>query len=172
MLPLPQPLPPPSLDRLGRWDRKASLDATGLRVRKVLPDLRALLARRVPPASRDPRENMGVTVLRVQPDRLDLLAARRHGRWPRARPDPRVRLDPKDRRGLPARRVRKDWQDIRVPKGPKAHQVREGSRARPVLWVLQDQQALLGPRAQQGRPGEPDHKGLPVRSGLSALPAP
>lgn len=141
MLPLPLLLLPPSL---GRWGRKESLDATEPRVRKVLPDPRGLLARRVSRASPVLKVNPGAMVLRGQPvllvhkalpGRLDLLAARRHIRWPRDSPDPRVRLAPKVRRGLPVRMVRKDWRDIRVPKGLKVPRDREENPARKALPV-------------------------------------
>jgi hypothetical protein len=74
---MPQPLHPPSPDRLGRWVLKEKPDAMGLRVRK---DLKDLPARRVPPVSPAQRENPALSVLRVLPDLLDRLAVRKHAR--------------------------------------------------------------------------------------------
>jgi hypothetical protein len=93
---MPQLLHPPSPDRPGRWVPKANPDATGLRVRKDRKDLQA---RKVPRAFQAPRANP------VLPDRLDLLAVRKHARWRRDNPVPPGRLDLK---GPPAPRGLKD----------------------------------------------------------------
>ena len=89
-----------------------------------------------------------MTVLQVQPDRLDLPAAQRHARWPRDNLALLAQLDPRDPWDLPVPKARKDWQDIRVPKGLKAFQDRGASRARPVLWALRDRLGLLAPSAR------------------------
>ena len=75
--PMPQPLLPPSLDRLGRQVPRVNPDAMAPRVRKAQPDLKGLPARRVPLA---PKENPALSVLRVLPGRLGLLALRKHAR--------------------------------------------------------------------------------------------
>jgi hypothetical protein len=176
----PMPLLPPSLARLGRQVLKASPDAMEPRVRKAPPDRRGHRDRRVSLAFPAPRANPDGMALqvrpapsarRVLPDHPDLLAARRHARWPRDNQALLVRLDPKDRWGLPVPRARKVWQDIRVLKGLRAFRGREESWARPALQVLADLLDLLAPLVRWARLGLPDPRALPVRLVLSDLPA-
>ena len=54
-------------------------------------------------------------------------------------------MDLKDRPGLRALKDRKDWQDIRAPKGLKVPQAPEESLARSDLRVLQGLRDLLVP---------------------------
>jgi hypothetical protein len=122
-----------------------SLDQRGRWVLKVSPGATGLRAHKARPDLKD------LPGRRVYKAHLDLLEVRKHARSRRDNLVLLARLDLKDHPDLRGPKDRKVWQDIRVPKRLKVHRDREESLA------LQ---------------GLPDHRVLPVRSGLSDLQAP